>query len=304
MIMQIKQGCNSHIGRRQNQQDSFGFSDFEDETFISHGGVMAVVCDGMGGLEKGEEASILAVKTILDFYMSKKPNQSIAEILDKAVLLANDKVVEEGIDIGAPGNVGTTLAIIVIHEQNLFWRTVGDSRIYLQRDMKLKQLNVDHTYGNELVQKGFPHEEAFQHPDCNALVSFIGVGDTIQIDRNTSSISLKINDVILLCTDGVYNSLSTEEISDILLIPDAMKTAKELQNKALDKQFLHQDNLTSIVLRIESNSYASNKFFSCKVRPPYIISLVFTIILYLSNAVYLGGINIDVTKLPSLFFWK
>jgi hypothetical protein len=108
----------------------------------------------------------------------------------------------------------------------------------------------------------------------------------------------------LLCTDGVYNSLSTEEIRDILLIPDAMKTAKELQNKALDKQFLHQDNLTSIVLRIESNSCASNKFFSCKVRPPYIISLVFTIILYLSNAVYLGGINIDVTKLPSLFFWK
>ena len=304
MIMQIKQGCNSHIGRRQNQQDSFGFSDFEDESFLSHGGVMAIVCDGMGGLEKGEEASILTVKTILDFYMSKKPNQSITDILDKAVLLANDKVVEEGIDIGAPGNVGTTLAIIVIHENKLFWRTVGDSRIYLQREMKLKQLNVDHTYGNELVQKGFSHEEAFQHPDCNALVSFIGVGDTIQIDKNTSSISLKINDVVLLCTDGVHNSLSTKEISDILLIPEAMKTAKELQSKALDKQLLHQDNLTSIVLRIESNSYASNKFFSWNVRASYFVSLVFAIILYLSNAVYLGGINVDVTKFPFLFFWK
>lgn len=257
IAMQINQGCVSHIGRRKNQQDAFGFSNFEDTLFIKHGGSMAVVCDGMGGLEKGEEAAHIAIKTILDCYMAKLPEISIQDALDIAIKKANEEVVKLGIETGNQGNIGTTLVVAVIYNDELFWRTVGDSRIYLLRDNKLQQLNIDHTYAQELLQNlssnGMTLDEALNHQDGAALVSFLGIGENIKVDGNTHSSKLKVDDVLLICTDGLYNPLTEAELIESLQNSDAMKAAKDLQHKTLDKQFLTQDNLTGVVLRIQTD---------------------------------------------------
>ena len=281
--MQINQGCFSHIGRRQNQQDAYAFSDFEDTIFIGHGGVMAIVCDGMGGLERGDEASCVAVKTLLEFYMAKTPEQSIPEMLDQAIHKANDAIAKLGLETCGLGSIGTTLVVAVIYKGELLWRSVGDSRIYLYRNNQLNQLSVDHTYEQELLQSlktnGLSTEEATNHPDSNALVSYLGIGNQLQINSNEHPMKLLNDDVLLICTDGLYNALNCDEITEALQNSDAMRAAKDLQHKTVDKQILKQDNLTGIVLRLE-NGKCNKPFFSLKVRSPYWISLCIVLLGY------------------------
>ncbi len=284
--MRINQGCISHIGRRQSQQDAFGFSDFEDTQFISHGGVMAVVCDGMGGLAKGDEAANLAVKTILDCYMAKTPSQSIPEILNQAVLLANKAVYELGRATNNLNNVGTTLVLIVIHKEQLYWRTVGDSHLYLLRDSHLDQLNTDHTYTQELLQNlainNLTEYDAINHPKGSALVSYLGIEENLLVDQNASPIDLLVNDTLLLCTDGLYNALTEDAINVTLQNVEPMTAAKELQHQVLDKQYLTQDNLTGVVLKLQTEDVPSkNSFFSLKARAPFVLSLLIAVFGYL-----------------------
>ena len=284
--MHINQGCISHIGRRQTQQDAFGFSDFEDDAFIAHGGVMAVVCDGMGGLEKGDEAAALAVKSILDCYMAKTSEQSISEVLDQAITVANKAVYGLGHKTNNLNNVGTTLALVVIYKEQLFWRTAGDSHIYLKHKSELNQLNVDHTYAQDLLQNlvsnNLTEDDASNHPNGAALVSYLGIEDNLQVGKNESPIKLQRDDTLLICTDGLYNSLSKEAINIALQNIDAMKAAKDLQHQVLDKQYLNQDNLTGIVLKLQKDKRAiKHSFFSLKVRASFVVSLLVAVLGYL-----------------------
>lgn len=284
--MQIKQGCSSHIGRRKNQQDAYGFSDFEDMLFIAHGGVLAVVCDGIGGLEKGEEASRLAVKTLLDCYMAKPAEESVPAALEKAIAMANREVIQLAMQTGNDGNVGTTLVAAIVYQDELFWRSAGDSRIYLHRDDKLTQLSRDHTYAQELAKNQKDNdmslEDVANHPDGNALVSYLGVGENIDFDQNKGPVKLQSGDVLLICSDGVYNDLNDAEIIESLRHSDAMKAALELQHKTLDKQLINQDNLTAIVLRLQTEEDKKpHSFFSLHARVPYIFSLVIVLMGYL-----------------------
>ncbi len=275
--MKVNQGCLSHIGRRKNQQDAYGFSDFNDSLFIEHGGVLAVVCDGIGGMEKGEEASNLAVKVVLDNYMSKSAKKSVTEALDRVVAMANKAVIQLGVQSGNEDNVGSTLAVAVIQQDELFWRTAGDSRIYLLRRDNLTQLNSDHTYARQrTLEQGeltLEHEGQAKHPYDDALVSYLGVGEGIEVDKNELPLKLQADDVLLICSDGVYNSLSEAEIIDSLQHHDPMKAALALQHQIIDKQFIHQDNLTAIVLRIQAEDVMSRPFISLHARKSYILSL-------------------------------
>ena len=284
--MQINQGCCSHIGRRQNQQDAYGFSDFDDTSFIAHGGVLAVVCDGMGGLEKGEEASRLAVKTILDCYMAKPAEESVPAALDKSISIANREVMHLAMQTGNEGNVGTTVVAAVVYQDELFWRSAGDSRIYLQRGNQLTQLSRDHTYAQELAQNQNANEmlpeDIVNHPDGNALVSYLGVGENMDVDQNKGPVKLQTGDILLMCTDGIYNALSDAEMIEALQHPDTMKAALALQHKTLDKQLINQDNLTAIVLSFKAEAGKKrHSFFSPYARVPYIFSFVIVLVGYL-----------------------
>jgi len=281
MTLLVKQGGISHIGRRINQQDAYGFSDFEDALFIEHGGVLAVVCDGIGGMEKGDEASCLAVKTILDSYMSKLPKEPIPAALISAAEKANNKITQLGVVSECEGNIGTTLAAIVFYKEELFWCTSGDSRVYLNHGDKLIQLSTDHIYAQELIlnQKAnkMTLEDVANHPDSNALTSFLGIGENITFHTNKYQDKLLPNDSILVCSDGVFNSLSTTEIIEALRLSNPMTAAKELQNRVLDKQFLNQDNLTAIVFQVQKKTH---HFFSLYAGRSFTFSLVTVLAAY------------------------
>ncbi|MGZ8884837.1 MAG: PP2C family protein-serine/threonine phosphatase, partial [Halobacteriota archaeon] len=191
-----------------------------------------------------------------------------------------------GIQTGNGGNVGTTLVAAVVYKDELFWRTAGDSRIYLYRGDQLSQLNIDHTYALELAQNQNANkmslEDIANHPNDNALVSYLGVGESIDFDQNKGPVKLQPGDVLLVCSDGVHNALNDAEIIEALQPSDAMKAAQGLQYKTLDKQLINQDNLTAIILRLQAEEVKKpHSFFSLHARVAYVFSLVIVLMSYL-----------------------
>lgn len=256
-LLNIIPGNSQNIGSREEQQDAFLFSEMENPELVSRIGVMAVLADGMGGLRLGRESSSLAVKTFLVEYCSKRPEESITQELARAVRVANAAVFDMASRADLAWNTGTTLVAALIDLDELFWISVGDSRIYLYRDNHLRQLNQDHNYFNELkvqVEQGMISlEEADAHPEKNALTSYLGMDVLRDIDQNYEPIPLKAGDRILLCSDGLYGVLSEEEIIDALKLP-AQEAADLLLEKTLAKGHRHQDNVTVAIFACEQAS--------------------------------------------------
>ncbi len=239
-----------HIGRRDQQEDSFAFNNIFDENNQVSNGLLAVLADGMGGLDKGKEASQRAVDSFLEAYEMNQ-HQLISRRLEQAAAVANSAVFDLAFQDGKDYELGTTLVAVAVYEGKLYWLSVGDSRAYHYRDGSLIQLTTDHIYANVLeneVKKGLISIfEAEEHPQRDHLTSYLGLPQLMEIDQNIKPISLYPGDRVMLCSDGLYNSLEDEEIAAVLN-SNAEDPASELVYKALDKGNPYQDNVTVVVL--------------------------------------------------------
>ncbi|MCG6551300.1 MAG: trypsin-like peptidase domain-containing protein [Candidatus Magnetominusculus sp. LBB02] len=249
--MMTSPGNAQHQGMRHDQQDSVGFSDFSDERFVSHGGVMAALADGMGGMSMGGQASRKAMQSMLERYMSKHPDETILNALYSALVAANGSAASAGAESG------TTMVSCVIHNSALYWISVGDSRIYLLRNDELTQINTDHTYENELMKKfeagDMTKEEIYSDPERFALTSYLGLPELKEIDRSVRPYPLSEGDAVLLCSDGLYNSLTADEIRESITV-DPQVSAETLVNNAISKQRPSQDNTSAAVLSCRAES--------------------------------------------------
>jgi serine/threonine protein phosphatase PrpC len=254
--MIVLPGNSQHIGARSSQQDAFGFSDKDDLAFVAHGGVLAVVADGMGGMAHGGEASHMAVRAFLQTYMAKSADESVHIALRRALEVANYAVISIAHQADEK-NVGTTLVAAVIHGDAFHWVSVGDSRLYLWRDRKLTQLTQDHIYANDLdrdaANGNISREDAENHPERRSLTSYLGLTPLDLIDRNPQPFPLFAGDRLLLCSDGLYVALVESEIGPIFN-RDAQQAAEDLVALVLAKNRLGQDNLTVAILACESDS--------------------------------------------------
>lgn len=243
-----------NIGAREEQQDSFALSDFENTELVSKKGVLAVLADGMGGLKMGKEASDLATKTMLAEYNKTVLLDSIPNELNSTLKKANKAIYEMAKKEGLEMDVGTTLVASVIHKDQLYWISVGDSRIYLFRDNKLIQLSHDHIYENELynevIQGKISLEEAKNHPERALLTSYLGMECLSRIEQNHNPLPLQVGDRIILCSDGLHGVLSDSEINEIIA-NEPEKSAELLLQTVLTKNIKYQDNITIIILSCE-----------------------------------------------------
>ena len=139
-----------HIGARHYQQDSIGLADPEDHAFLAHGGFLAVLCDGMGGMEHGDAASRTAVRAFLDAYRRKLPEESIQAALDRSVHEANFQVVSMARGMGMVEGIGTTLVAVAMHEASLYFISVGDSGIFHRSGGQFQMINRPHVFANLL----------------------------------------------------------------------------------------------------------------------------------------------------------
>lgn len=181
------------------------------------GTVMLIVCDGMGGQNKGDYASALAVSYIVDEF--KKVNRFLGNLhvyywLNQVCRAANAQIYSESIKNPLYQGMGTTLSIAIIRKKKLFTAQVGDSRIYFFKNNVLTQLSEDQTYVGYLYRTGqITKEEMATHPKRHMLMNALGVYPTLNIDIKIRKYE---NESILLCSDGLYNNASETTISSVL----------------------------------------------------------------------------------------
>ncbi|AFY89350.1 protein phosphatase 2C domain-containing protein [Chroococcidiopsis thermalis] len=238
------------LSRLQNE-DSYGirqhyFSNLEPL-------ILGIVADGMGGMTQGDLASNLAVQTVLDAPIpADLMNQSQrAEWLISLVEKANECVTErvrEG---------GTTLSIVLATGQDLAIAHVGDSRIYLLRKNRLCQLSEDHSMVSMLIASGqLAYEESHTHPDRNVLTKSLGSKPRLSegyiqtLSRfGTVSMPLEDGDILILCSDGVWDLVPPNELAEIFTCDRTINSAVELTIEQVLARGAH-DNATILALKL------------------------------------------------------
>lgn len=228
------QGC----GRRETQQDAFGASLLQN---YDTDGLLAVLCDGMGGLAAGDLIARETVAALLGAF----PWESDDALPD---LLAR---LSAGVYSRFRGQGGTTLVAAVIRAGMLTFWSVGDSDLFLLRAGRLYALNQRQEYKNDLLCRAlagaFPPERAYADPQAGALAEYIGK-QQIRCDCLRRPLALLPGDTVVLCSDGVSDTLTLARIQQAaLLAPQACCEALEQEILAADLP--NQDNYTAIVMR-------------------------------------------------------
>ena len=242
VVSQTDVGC-----QRENNEDSLGYWESADDSVFKRLGRLAVIADGMGGAEGGQFASRIAVDTVQEHYSAGEGNPQ--QLLNEAFQLANSRVREKARETPSLQGMGTTLTAIAVADLQLHFAHVGDSRIYLERDGKLRLLSRDHSLVSRLVESGVIRaEDADSHPQRHVLTAAIGVAGAPEPDVPPQPVLLKSNDVVLICTDGLWGQMAESEISEILssLTPD--DAGKSLISLAKERG--GPDNISLQILRI------------------------------------------------------
>jgi len=239
-------GQSQNIGKREQQQDSFGFN-FGDKSK----GCLFMVADGMGGMEYGDVASNFLVDYIDDDFAKRSEIDDIPSYFTQILIAANKQVVDFASKKDLIGRVGTTFVGIIIVENKLYWASVGDSRVYLFKDNFLTQLSFDHVYANELDKKVRGGEislaEALNNREKGYLTSYLGVGELKEIDYNIKPYILEKGDKIVLCSDGIYGVLSEAEFCQHL-VKQPQQCTDDIVDTILKKNYSSQDNMTIITV--------------------------------------------------------
>ena len=235
------------IGKvRSENQDSVRYAENASPAF----GILAV-CDGMGGANAGSIASATAVDSFVACVFAHLSNRKDKTKLDDAVLeaveRANDEVYTHSLADLACEGMGTTLVAALVTAKSCRIVNVGDSRAYLISGGAITQLTRDHSFVEDLVERGIiTREEARTHPRKNIITRAVGVEPTVESD--VFSPKLKKNDVLLLCSDGLTNTVTDAELlGTVSQCKDLSKAAQTLLDLALQRGA--PDNVTVGLLR-------------------------------------------------------
>ncbi len=202
-------GIETDVGNKRTfNEDSVGY--YEEEDF----GIF-VIADGMGGHNAGEVASRIAIDTIIEYVINHKKDRSEEEILNEAILSANRKIYRESLLNESCNGMGTTLVGAFVRENNLTMVNIGDSRGYILKDGQLVKVTKDHSLVQELLDNGtITNEEAKNHPNKNVITRALGTNPVVTADYY--SLDIRGVSKILLCSDGLTNEVSEEDIFRVL----------------------------------------------------------------------------------------
>ena len=221
-------------------------SNNEDSLLVDSERRLYIVADGMGGHQAGEVASHLAVEVIQSSLESRSYPLTGTD-LKEAIEWANARVLEESLKDPDKHGMGTTAVVLVItNDDHVLLGHVGDSRAYALTSRGLKQLTEDHSVVFQLVKEGkITEAEARFHPGRGALLRSLGVHQDVEVDIMESTLAFES---LLLCTDGLTEMLTDEQIERILRdTPDPQKACETLVRHANDAG--GRDNVTVIVVK-------------------------------------------------------
>ena len=251
----------THAGMSgKSNEDAFGYEVFSR---TGHAPVLVgVLADGIGGHRAGEVASSLGVRLILE-YFEQHPNEKTASRCRSAINHASEMILLQGRNNLHQSGMGSTCALICLRENRLHTASLGDSRIYLYRRQRLYQLSTDHTWVQDAIENGLLDAGAGRnHPHAHIIRRYLGSDPPSEVDcrmrllsRSTShpreraqGLTLKPDDLILVCSDGLTDMVPDEEIREILHHNKPRAACGKLITAANEHGGL--DNITVLLVKI------------------------------------------------------
>jgi len=251
------------VGRvRANNEDAFVVADLTTGRGLTTGGavtysvgekgVLLGVSDGMGGTLSGEVASALVVES-LRAHLVEEPTGTVPRAIERAVEAANRDVWQAAQDPERCG-MGATLVAMLIHRDVAYVASVGDSRIYLLRSDRIRQVTKDQSYVEMLVSAGMmTRQEAEASPYRNVILQ--AMGPRPEITAAIGRVGLRRGDLFLLCSDGLSSKVAAEEMSSVL---DRALTLEEACRELIDlaNERGGEDNITVVLAEVSGSALA------------------------------------------------
>jgi len=259
-------GVSAIQGTRDYQEDSFIVTDpiGSTEDFSNLDQILLLVADGVGGETAGAVASQIVGQVSAEFiqnsYSSLKLSedgleamQLITALFEQLVVEINARLIETLKQFPEYSGMATTLVLVLIIHNRVYWLSIGDSHLYRISQGELSKLNADHSMASVLDQQvldgTLSQEEALLHPERNYLLSYLDGGPVNAIDICSQSVEMEDKDIIVLSSDGL-NTLSVAEILiEVERQESAQSIAQGLTNQVQAASLDNQDNTTVLVFR-------------------------------------------------------
>lgn len=248
----LKGVMSSFIGGRSENQDSCGFSD-------TRAGLLAVVCDGMGGGPAGKTASTVASTAMIEYVQEHgTPDCDKSKLLVEAVNAANKALRDKIIESPELNGMGTTVVALILDDYCATMAHVGDSRAYQIRDKYCAFCTQDHSRVGEMVRTGaLTKEQARLSAFSNIITRALGIGD--EVETETDVRPYEKGDRFILCTDGIWGAMPEKDLVKEFCSQKTVEGTLDVLNMEveasgkLNKNGQH-DNYTAIIIETNSNS--------------------------------------------------
>ena len=203
------------------------------------------VADGMGGHKVGDIASSKIVAALEVIKDCQRLSECV-DVIEDCLLDVNQLMLEYAQIMFDGGTMGSTVVTAIIKGRIGACLWVGDSRLYRYRNQKLVQITRDHSQLEEMIAMGLITREASEnHPNRNVITRAVGVEPQLYVD--VTLFTTQVGDTFLLCSDGLYNTLSEEELIQGLSLRDVQHCTQHLMEKALEKDA--RDNVSVVVIK-------------------------------------------------------
>ncbi|MCL1830270.1 MAG: Stp1/IreP family PP2C-type Ser/Thr phosphatase [Oscillospiraceae bacterium] len=232
--------------RHEQNQDCYKIGRLSDDSY------WMILCDGMGGVTSGGEASFITVnyleQIIKEILIGVIGEENIKSFMLDSVKRANTLVFNLARDMQQVFSMGTTIVLAIIRNNDVYIVHAGDSRAYHITKKHISQITTDHSVVQELLASGKITElQARNHPNRNIITSALGIEEDLRLDYNR--IRLSKGDSLLLCSDGLSNMADDQKMLSIVRESDFYQSTKNLINYAVDAGGF--DNITALLLQAD-----------------------------------------------------
>ncbi len=236
------------VGRkRDHNEDNMAYVIPKDPMAMAHKGALFIVADGMGGHAAGEVASEIAVDTVSNAYY-QDDNDDVPTSLLQAIRRANAAIQQRAAENMLRSGMGTTCVAAVLRGNMAYIANIGDSRAYLVRQSRIRQVSQDHSWVAEQVRAGLlTEEQARTHAQRNVITRSLGT--QIEVDIDIFREQLEEGDTLILCSDGLSGLISDEELLHTIDQFGPQESVYHLVERANENG--GPDNITAIVAQVQ-----------------------------------------------------
>ncbi|MDJ0510169.1 MAG: Stp1/IreP family PP2C-type Ser/Thr phosphatase [Crocosphaera sp.] len=222
----------------------------QDNFYLDPDGRFFIVADGMGGHAGGQEASLIATQTVKEYLENAWDSEvSSYEILEEAIIKANEGILEDQQNHPERGEMGTTVVVVLFRGEQPLKAHVGDSRLYRLREGQLEQITEDHTWVARALKMGdIEPEQAKTHPWRHVLFQCLGRKDTHRPE--IAKLDIQSGDRLLLCSDGLTEEVADDGIREIF---EGSESCEDIAENLIEaaKEAGGSDNITVVIVAQE-----------------------------------------------------